>query len=293
MKCNLCPRRCNVDLTQNKGFCGKDSNNLKIAKVMRHNWEEPIISGEKGSGAIFFAYCSLKCGYCQNYQISHLGQGRECCCSDLIEYIKKLEQSDVENINFVTPTHYTDKILEALGKHKPRVPVVWNTSGYETEENIESLKDFVDIFLFDFKYCNSEKALEYSKAKDYFEVCLKALKKAREIIPNDIIENGKMKKGIIVRHLVLPEMWQDSCEIFDNINKTVGNDVYISVMSQYVPFYKAKEIKSLNKKVKPIEYKKVVNHISSLGFNKGFIQDFSSSNCEYTPNFDDNNFFEI
>ena len=147
--------------------------------------------------------------------------------------------------------------------------------------------------MFDFKYCNGEKALEYSKAKDYFEVCLKALKKAREIIPTDKIENGIMKKGIIIRHLVLPEMWQDSCEIFDNINKTIGNDVYISVMSQYVPFYKAKEIKSLNKKVKPIEYNKVVNHISSLGFNKGFIQDFSSSNCKYTPNFDDDNFLEV
>lgn len=293
MKCNLCPRKCNVDIMLNAGFCGKKGNKIKIAKIMRHKWEEPIISGEKGSGAIFYAYCSLKCCYCQNYQLSHLGLGKDFTENELADFIKKLDESKVENINFVTPTHYTDNIINALKLYTPSVPVVWNTSGYETEENIDKIKDFVDIFLFDFKYCSSEKSLKYSKANNYFEVCLKALKKARQIIPEDKIENGVMKKGIIVRHLVLPNNYLDSIKVFEAIKKEVGTDIYVSVMSQYVPFYKAKEDIDLCKKLKPIEYKKVKNALEKLGFNKGFIQDFSSSTCEYTPNFNLDKFWEV
>lgn len=293
MKCNLCPRKCNVDVLKTAGFCGKKGNKVKIAKIMRHNWEEPIISGEKGSGAIFYAYCSLKCCYCQNYQLSHLGLGKDFTENELANFIKKLDESQVENINFVTPTHYTDNIINALKIYKPSVPIVWNTSGYETEENIEKLKDFVDIFLFDFKYCCKEKSLKYSKTKDYFEVCLKALKKARQIVPEDIVENGIMKKGIIVRHLVLPNNYLDSIKIFETIKKEIGNNIYISLMSQYVPFYKAKEDKDLCRRVKPIEYKKVQNCLEKLGFKKGFIQDFSSSTCEYTPDFNLDNFWEV
>lgn len=293
MKCNICPRKCNIDISKQVGFCGKSGDKIKIAKVMRHFWEEPIISCKKGSGAIFFSNCSLKCCYCQNYQISHLGCGKDCSQDELVEIIKKLDRLEVENINFVTPTHYTDNILNALKQYKPNVPVVWNTSGYETEENILKLKDYVDIFLFDFKYFNSDKSLEYSKAKDYFEVCLKALKKAREIVPNDIIENGKMLKGIIIRHLVLPEMSEDSVNIFNQIKKTIGNDVFVSLMSQYVPFYKAKDIKALNKKVKPLEYKKVLACLKRLGFTKGFIQDYSSSTSDYTPDFSQEKFYEL
>ena len=293
MKCNLCPRKCNVDVLKTAGFCGKKGNKIKIAKIMRHNWEEPIISGEKGSGAIFYAYCSLKCCYCQNYQLSHLGLGKDFTENELANFIKKLDESQVENINFVTPTHYTDNIINTLKIYKPSVPIVWNTSGYETEENIEKLKDFVDIFLFDFKYCCKEKSLKYSKTKDYFEVCLKALKKARQIVPEDIVENGIMKKGIIVRHLVLPNNYLDSIKIFETIKKEIGNNIYISLMSQYVPFYKAKDDKDLCRRVKPIEYKKVQNCLEKLGFKKGFIQDFSSSTCEYTPDFNLDNFWEV
>lgn len=293
MICNLCPRDCRVDLEKQKGYCGKQNNVVRISKVMRHCWEEPIISGVNGSGAIFFAYCSLKCCYCQNYEISHLGKGKDCTEVELAEMIKKLDCSKVENINFVTPTHYTDKILQALSIYKPSVPIVWNTSGYETVENIERLKDVVDIFLFDFKYFDNNKALKYSKASDYFEVCLKALKKARELIPCNKIENGIMKKGIIVRHLVLPGCFNDSIKIFETIKEEIGTDIYVSVMSQFVPFYKAKEDKDLNRKLKPLEYKKVVNAINSLGFEKGFVQDFSSSNCKYTPCFDEDKFIEI
>lgn len=293
MVCNVCPRKCNADLSYQTGFCGKTGSKIKISKVMRHRWEEPIISGENGSGAIFFAYCSLKCCFCQNYQLSHFGSGRECSESDLASFIKMLDFAKVENINFVTPTHYTDNILNALKIYLPSVPIVWNTSGYETVENIEKLKGIVDIFLFDFKYFSCEKSHEYSKAKDYFEVCLKALKKAREIVPFDQVEDGKMKKGIIIRHLVLPSGYEDSIKIFEAIKQEIGTDVYISLMSQYVPFYKAKEHNVLCKTVKPLEYKKVLNKLDNLGFKKGFIQDFSSCTCDYTPDFSDEKFFEI
>ncbi len=293
MKCNICPRKCNVDVLKNFGYCGKSGNKVKIAKVMRHFWEEPLISYKKGSGAIFFSNCSLKCCYCQNYQISHLGCGKECSLQELVEIIKKLDDSGVENINFVTPTHYTDIIINALKIYKPKVPVVWNTSGYETEENIELLKDFVDIFLFDFKYYDSNFSNQFSKAKDYFQVCLKALIKVRQIIPEDIVINGKMHKGIIIRHLVLPEMSKDSIQIFNHIKNNLGCDLYISLMSQYLPFYKAKEIKQLNKKITPLEYKKVVAHLKNLGFVKGYLQDYSSSTSDYTPDFSIEKFYEI
>jgi len=293
MLCQLCPRNCKVNTLLNKGYCGKFGKDVKIAKVMRHMWEEPIISGKKGSGAIFFSHCSLKCCFCQNYCISHLGSGKSFTDSELANIFKLLEDSNVENINLVTPTHYTNNIINALNFYKPSLPIVWNTSGYEKASTIDKLKDYVDIFLFDFKYFSSELSLKYSKAEDYFKRCISALKKAREIIPEDIVVNGIMKKGIIIRHLVLPNCYLDSLKIFENIKKEIGTNVYISVMSQFTPFYKAKDMPELNKKLKPLEYKKVVAGIKSLGFNKGFIQDFSSASCDYTPNFDLDKFYEL
>lgn len=293
MICNICPRKCNVDLNNNKGFCGKVGNKIKIAKVMRHFWEEPIISGKNGSGAIFFSNCNLKCVYCQNYQISHLGNGRDFTGEELAQLFKKLETSGVENINLVTPTHYATQILQALKLYKPKIPVVWNSSGYDSSEMLEELKDYVDIFLFDFKYFSSKKACEYSNAPNYYEICLNSLITANKLVPQNVIENGIMKKGIIIRHLVLPNMSDDSIKIFDEIKKLLGNNIYISVMSQYIPFYKACEMPELNTTTKPLEYKKVVSHIKKLGFKNGFLQEASSADCAYTPNFEDNAFFEL
>ena len=291
MICNDCPRNCNVNLDVKKGFCGKDGKNIRVAKVMKHFWEEPIISGKNGSGAIFFSFCSLKCFFCQNYQISHLGQGKDFSKEEFVKILKKVESSRVENINFVTPTHYTSEIIDCLNEYKPNLPIVWNTSGYE--KDVLRLKDFVDIFLFDFKYYDNNLSLKCSKVKDYFEVCLKALGEARKIIPEDKIENGIMKKGIIIRHLVLPGQVKDSIKIFEEIKNKLGNNFYVSLMSQYTPMFKAKGDKSFNKRLKPLEYKKVLNAVLKMGFNKGFVQDSSSATKDYTPDFCEDKFFEL
>lgn len=291
MVCVDCPRKCKVDLNINNGFCGKDGKNIRIAKVMKHYWEEPIISGRNGSGAIFFSFCSLKCFFCQNYKISHLGQGKNFSKEQFIDILKKIEASGVNNINLVTPTHYTTEILNTFSVYKPKLPIVWNTSGYESD--ISRLKNIVDVFLFDFKYFDEGLSLKCSKAKNYFSICMNALKEARKLIPEDIIENGIMKRGIIIRHLVLPGCANDSIKIFEQIKKELGNNFYISLMSQYTPFYKAEEIDGFNRKVKPLEYKKVVNKVFNLGFNKGFIQDYASATKEYTPDFSSKKLFEI
>lgn len=290
MKCLDCPRKCEIKQS-GAGFCGKNPKFLRVSKVMRHCWEEPIISGKKGSGAIFFSYCNLKCKYCQNYKISHLGQGKDFNILGLVDILKKLDNAEVENINFVTPTHYTTQILEALNIYKPKVPIVWNTSGYE--HNIERLKDFVDIFLFDIKYFDKKIAQSFSCAGDYFEVTKKALIEARKIIPNDVIENGIMKKGVIIRHLILPNCSEDSKKIFEEVKNILGTNIYVSLMSQYVPYYKAKDDSLLNRRLKPLEYKKVLMHLKKLGFNKGFIQEFCSAREEYTPNFCEESLFEL
>ncbi len=287
--CKDCPRRC-----REKSFCNKQENIFRVAKVMRHFFEEPILCPkDKGSGAVFFSNCSLKCVFCQNYQISHLGQGRNLNENDLIKIFKKIENSGVANLNLVTPTHYTNELISVLKKCKLKIPIVWNCSGYELEENIEKLCEVVDIFLFDCKYYSEFYSTKYSKAPNYYEVCLKAIQKARKLIPNDIIVDGVMKKGIIVRHLVLPGLCEDSIKIFENIKNSLGNNLIISLMSQYVPFYKAKEFDELNTFLKPIEYKKVVAHIKNLGFTNGYIQDFQSASKDYTPDFSDDKFWEL
>ena len=289
LRCEDCPRRCPLG----KSFCGKDKNFVRVAKIMRHHYEEPIICPEEGSGAIFFSYCSLKCCFCQNYEISHLGCGRDFSVEELAKLFEKVEKSGVSNLNLVTPTHYTSKIIEALNLYKPKIPVVWNTSGYERVENIEKLKNYVDIFLFDFKYYNPDLAMKYSKAKDYFEVCLNALKKAREIIPNDVFCDGVLKKGIIVRHLVLPNGYEDSLKILDAIEKSMGNKTIISLMSQFVPCYKAQKFEELQQHLPLLQYKKVVAHAKALGFERGFVQEEASASCDYTPNFSAEKFEEL
>lgn len=283
-KCFLCPRKCGVDRDKQKGFCGSD-NNLIINKYMLHKWEEPIISGTNGSGAIFFSNCSLKCIYCQNYEISSLGNGKNTSVNQLVEIIKQLEKSGAHNINFVSPTHYTDHIIQALDIYKPNIPIVWNTSGYETIETIKKLKNYVDIYLADFKYFDSELSQKYSQCRDYFDFTSKAIKQMKINQPKDIIENGLMKKGVIIRHLILPNHIEDSKKIFDYIKSNYGNDCYISVMGQYVPYYKALQDKDICRKLKPLEYKIVESYVKKLGFTNGFLQDLDSANICYTPKF--------
>lgn len=289
--CNICPRNCNVNRTQSFGFC-KANDKVKLSKVMLHYYEEPIISGEceensgtGGSGAVFFSNCTLKCVYCQNSEISAGGVGKEISVEALADIFKQLEDAGAHNINLVSPTHYTKQIIEALDIYKPKIPIVWNTSGYEKAETIALLKDYVDIFLTDLKYYSSELSAKLSFAPNYFEEASKAILQMRKNQPVDVIENGFMKKGVIVRHLVLPNQTEDSLKILEWINTNLGNTAYISLMAQYVPMAKAKEIAEIDRKITPLEYKILVNKLNSLGFKNAFVQEFSSAETVYTPNF--------
>ncbi len=286
MKCNLCPRNCGIDRTQTFGFCSTPQD-IYVAKIMLHHWEEPIISGPQncsGSGAIFFAGCNLKCVYCQNYDITNCCVGRKLSTQGLVDEIKKLESMGATNINLVTPTHYTDKIIEALTLYKPKIPVVWNSSGYEKSEQIEKLKDLIDIYLVDLKYMDKNLAREFSNAPDYPQVATQTILQMKKNQPKDIIENGLMKKGVIVRHLVLPNCVENSFACLDWIKNNLSNPI-ISVMSQYTPCYKALNNTKINRKLHKIEYKRVLAYIDKLKFDNGYVQEMDSASACYTPDF--------
>lgn len=283
-KCNLCPRHCGVDRDVRIGVCGMH-NFPKVAKAYLHMWEEPCISGRGGSGTIFFSGCNLKCAFCQNYKISHLGFGKEITIERLAEIFRELESAGAENINLVSPSHYALAIKEALDIYKPNIPIVYNCSGYESIETLETLKNYIDIYLVDFKYMNGELSQRLSCAKDYSEVTKKAILKMREYQPEDIFDGEMLKKGLIVRHLILPSHTDDSIEILKWLKDNLGNPI-ISLMGQYTPMYKAKDIEDINRTLKPIEYKLVVREMSKLGLDNGYVQELSSAVDEYTPIWD-------
>ncbi len=282
--CNICPRHCNVNRSVKKGFCGL-SNNVKVALAKVHYGEEPIISGIKGSGTIFFSGCNLKCVYCQNYNVSHNNYGKEISVKRLAEIFKELEKKGVNNINLVSPTPYAFHIIKALKLYKPKVPVVYNTHGYEDVNTLKALRDYVDIYLTDFKYANNTLGKKYSNVPDYFTKTLEAIKQMKNNQPENIIENDVMKKGVIIRHLVLPNNTQNSVEVLDAINTNFGNEEIISIMAQYTPCGKSCEIKELERKITKLEYKRVLTHLHTCGFKNGFIQELSSSGQDEIPNF--------
>ncbi|MBQ7602570.1 MAG: radical SAM protein [Clostridia bacterium] len=287
--CEFCPRKCPVDRVNKLGFCGAN-NKILINKIMLHYWEEPIISGtektpKKGSGAIFFGHCNLKCVYCQNYDISHGNFGKYYSSRQLANVFKRLEKQGATNINLVTPTHYSLYILQALKIYKPSIPVVWNTGGYESPKVIHALNGYVDIFLTDFKYFDDNLAIKYSHAPNYYQTALNALKAMKEVVPKDEIKNGLMQKGIIVRHLVLPNHTDDSIKVLNTIKEVLGKNTIISLMSQYVPVGKAKDYPEINRRLKPVEYKIVKNHMYKLGLD-GFVQEMDSASTQYIPDFD-------
>lgn len=284
MICNFCPRQCNVDRKGKLGYC-KQTERLKLAKVMLHRYEEPIISGTRGSGAIFFSGCNLRCVFCQNYPISQGGKGKECTVDELINIFKYFEKIGAHNINLVSPTQFAYQIATALKIYKPKIPIVWNSNGYESSEMVEMLSGLVDIYLVDLKYSDNALALKYSRAKDYVENSYIAIMKMKEQQPVDIIENGLMKNGMIIRHLILPTHTSDSIKCLDFIAKNLGKDSIVSIMSQYEPRYDAKNYPEINRKIRPIEYKRVVNHALNLGLHNAYIQDLSSADSKYTPKF--------
>ena len=287
MNCNICPRNCNVERKSLSGFCGQKEN-VRISKVMFHHYEEPIISGpdnSKGSGAIFFTGCNLKCAFCQNFPISHNNKGRNISVKKLAHIFKRLEKKGALNINLVTPSHFTNQIIDALKIYKPHIPIVWNSNGYEKKDTIEKLKEFVDVFLVDLKYMDNALAGKYSKANNYVENATESIIQMKRNQPNDIIENGLMKKGIIVRHLILPTHTKDSLNCLDFITENLGSQTIVSLMSQYEPRYEAYKHPEINKKITPLEYKRVVNHALELNMTNCFTQDLTSADSKYTPKF--------
>lgn len=293
MNCSICPRKCNINRSISSGFC-LSPNHLVVSKVMLHHFEEPILTAEneKGSGAIFFSGCNMRCVYCQNYEISHKIVGEKVSVEKLIEIFKSLEKAGAGNIDLVSPTHYSNLIIQALKIYKPSIPVVWNSNGYESCETLKQLKGLVDIYLVDFKYANNQSAIKYSKTPNYVETAKNALKEMKNQQKTNIFKNGKLVKGIIVRHLVLPNLAKDSTIVLDIIHNILGKNAIVSIMSQYVPMFEATKLKEINRKITRLEYKLVVNHALKLGLNNSFIQDLDSSCVSYTPDFK-NNVFEI
>lgn len=284
MKCRLCPRRCNADREKLLGFC-KSPMLPKVARADLHFWEEPPISGTKGSGTVFFSGCNLKCIYCQNYEVSRGNIGKEISVFRLSEIFKELEQRGAHNINLVSPSHYAPAIIDALKIYRPKIPIVYNSSGYESVETLKMLEDFVDIYLIDYKYTESKKAEEYSAAPDYPQVVIDAIKECYRQKPECIIEKGIMKKGVIVRHLVLPQNTKTAMEVFDFIYKNTPN-AYFSLMSQYLPFGEAVNHKVLGRKITQREYDKVVDYICGFDFQNVYIQERVSSSDKFIPPFD-------
>jgi len=284
MICNLCPRKClkNRDENVGDGVCLMP-NKIKIAHYELFMFEEPCISFGKGSGAIFFSGCNLKCLFCQNYEISTNMKGKFISAEELANIFKELEEKGAENINLVTPTHYSHLIIKALQIYKPKVPVIYNTNGYEKEEIIEEVAKYVDIFLPDFKYYSSELSKKLSSCEDYFSVCLKAIKKMRSLKEDVFDENGKMLSGVLIRHMILPLCTNDSIKILNVIKDEIPH-TKVSLMGQYVPLGRAKECAFINRKITKKEYDKVLDEFMKLKLD-GFIQELNSASESYVPNF--------
>lgn len=284
MNCNICPRKCNAQRESAQGFC-RAPERFKLARAALHFWEEPCISGKNGSGAVFFSGCNLKCVYCQNYEISIGDKGTQISDERLIEIFEELIDEGAQNINLVNPTHYATRLAEVLSKWKCPVPIVYNSSGYESVETLRLLEGIVDIYLPDFKYIRSEKAQRYSRAKDYPQAVKAALFEMRRQQPEDIFENGIMKRGMIIRHLILPQNTNSSLEIIDYIKENFES-TYLSLMAQYVPCGNLKDFPELQRKITKREYEKVVNYACQKGLQRVFVQELGSADKMYIPPFD-------
>ena len=285
MICNQCPRKCNVDRTRTAGYC-KSLEEFRLSRAALHFWEEPCISGKNGSGAVFFSGCNLGCLFCQNYEISHENKGMTVSDDGLIKIFENLIEQGANNINLVNPTHYAERLARVLKKYKPSVPVVYNSSGYESVQTLKKLDGLVDIYLPDFKYIRNDKALKYSRAEDYPEVAMRALEEMyRQRGKTEFDENGIMKKGMIIRHLILPSNTNSSLKILDFINGNFPN-AYVSLMAQYTPCNDLSAVPELNRKITDREYNKVVDYALSLGMDKIFILSRESADEKFIPDFD-------
>lgn len=286
--CELCPRKCRVDRVNRLGFC-RAGENLYVALVSLHKWEEPCLVGENGAGTIFFAHCNLRCVYCQNFSISHEGYGTEISIERLAEIFLEQQARGAANIELVTPTHYTDKICAAIDIAKARglnLPIVWNSNAYENLETLELLRGRVDIFLPDVKYFDDDAAINFSSAPNYFAVASAAVRKMFELVGAAQIVGGQMIRGVIVRHLVLPNFRRDAIKIVEWLHETFGDEIFISLMNQYTPLYHARDFKKLNRTLTTFEYQSVVARADELGVKNCFVQVGKTADEKFIPNFD-------
>jgi len=283
-ECTLCPRRCKVDRREKTGFCGMGEN-PRIARAALHFWEEPCISGTRGSGAVFFSGCTLRCAYCQNYEISHLGQGKEITVQRLADIFRALEDQGAHNVNLVTGTPFVPSILKALEMYRPGIPIVWNSGGYETVETLKMLEGAVDIYLPDLKHVSPRLSKLCAGALDYFEIASAALQEMCRQTGSAVYDaEGMMKKGVIVRHLILPGCTGDSKKALDFIAEKLPPGTPVSLMRQYTPSrYCA--IQGLDRRVTDQEYERVLAHYEALGLT-GYTQEKESADSAYTPPFD-------
>jgi len=289
--CTLCPRNCHADRTSGKtGYC-KATDELVVARAALHMWEEPCISGEEGSGAVFFSGCAVGCVYCQNHNIAKGLAGKKITVARLADIFLELQEKGANNINLVTPSHYMPQIREALDKAREKglhLPTVYNCSGYEKKETLKHLENYVDIYLPDFKYKDPVPAKRYSNCPEYFPCACEALKEmVRQAGDPEFDERGIMKKGVIVRHLTLPGYLEDSKQIINYLYKTYGDHIYISIMNQYTPLQYVEKYPEINRKVTEKEYNELVDYAIELGVENGFIQEGETASESFIPEFNE------
>ena len=288
--CTLCPHKCRVDRITKFGRC-KAGNDIEIGGYSLHYFEEPCISGKNGSGTVFFSKCNLSCVFCQNYEISNLGNGRKISVEELSDIFLEQQKNGAENINLVSPTIYADKIADAIKLSKSKgltLPIIYNSNGFENVETLKRLESLIDVYLPDLKYSNDELGLKYSGIKNYFGIATKAIKEMeRQVGAPKLDENGMIKKGLIVRHLVMPNNIPNSKRVLKWLKENLQDGVYISVMTQYFPAFRAEEFKEINRKLLKNEYDEIEDYVLTLDIKNGYMQDFSEEDeKQYVPKWD-------
>ena len=289
-ECKLCPRECKINRLKGEvGFCG-GTDKVVISRAELHYWEEPCVSGENGSGTVFFSNCNLKCVFCQNHSISQEGLGLEISIERLSEIFIELQKKGANNINLVTPTHYVPQIIEALKLAKYKglsIPIVYNSNGYDSMDTLRALEGYIDVYLPDLKYYNPKYSVRYSKAEDYFKKTSEAIwEMYRQVGEAEFDENGIIKKGVIIRHLMLPGLFFDSKKIIKYIYETFGDKVYISIMNQYTPMFKASDYSEIYRTLDPRHYDALIDYALEIGVKNAFIQEGGTSSEEFVPDFE-------
>ena len=290
-KCEICPHRCGVNRIENEiGRC-KSTEKVKIALYSLHHFEEPCISGKHGSGTVFFSNCNLSCVYCQNYEISQEGKGKEISIEELANIFLEQQNRHAENINLVTPTSYTLQIIEAIKIAKKQgltIPIIYNTNGYENVDTLKLLEGYIDVYLPDLKYYDNEIGEKYSKIRNYFEIATEAIQEMyRQVGIPKFNEQGMIQKGLMIRHLILPNHIENSKKILKWLKENMDKQVYIDIMAQYFPTYKAKETKDLNRKLTKEEYQKIEEYVYELDIQNGYMQELGEHEEEDVPKWDD------